>query len=158
MQHVGNMLFIRFREYSDVIQEYDHNFFLFIRKGYVHIPLESCSCVYKSKQDLFILEHSLRCGEGCLLLSFQVHHDLVITWESIQSGDPIWTDYSMQDMVHFGKWVMVLQWNSVQVPEVNTYSYFPILLPNMDQIRHPSRESEGHNDFRLKQLLDLFFY
>ena len=67
-----------------------------------------------------------------------MNHNLVVARETIQHGDPLKTHYALQDMVHFGKRVMILKGNYIQVSKVNENSYFPFIFSNRNQILHPT--------------------
>jgi hypothetical protein len=131
------MLFIRPEEYCNVIKIDDYNFFLCLDEGNVHGSLEGHSCIHQSKGHFSIHERAPGSREIRIFSILRKDRDLVIPGETIDHRHRGRTSHSLQNVLHFRQWVIILFGASVQIPEIGTQLDFPIILPHGHQISHP---------------------
>ena len=137
---VLEVLFVGIRIYSDFIQiDYD-KISLFLRKCYIHHPIESIFRVHQTKRHLGIHERPPWCRKSHLFPVIQVDHDSIITQKTIQHEHLLGPHYFLQDIVHFREWVVVLEGHFVQFSKIHTQSYFFALFSYKHQVFHPLRK------------------
>jgi hypothetical protein len=118
---MSHMLFFTLGIDQDVINE-DHGKLVQLWHEYgVHQVHEMCRSIGESKRHNQILIQPVPGGQGSLRNVFRADLDLMITRTKIDLGKDFSTGKLIENNVDVGKWIFILDGDSIQKSVINTY-------------------------------------
>jgi hypothetical protein len=118
---MSHMLFFTLGIDQDVINE-DHGKLVQLWHEYgVHQVHEMCRSIGESKRHNQILIQPIPGGQGSLRNVFRADLDLMITRTKIDLGKDFSTGKLIENNVDVGKWIFILDGDSIQKSVINTY-------------------------------------
>jgi hypothetical protein len=93
-----------------------------------------------------IAESPKRCDEGCLLLIFHCHLDMMITRISIQETQTLTTRRGINDLVNARESKRISRTRLVKVCAINTHTPSVVLLKHKYRVSQPLRVKKFNDE------------